>query len=133
MSEKTNAKTTEELISTAKEEVKAAAEKAEKVVKKTASKAKKAADKTVKTVTRTAKEKKEAVKEAVEKAEGIVILQMSGKEDVELNQLVDKCKADYKAKGHRSPKDVAVYVKPEEGVAYYTVNGKGGEDFKVEL
>ena len=42
-------------------------------------------------------------------------------------------KADYKAKGHRTPKTVSVYIKPEEGVAYYTVKGVGSEDYKVEL
>ena len=26
-----------------------------------------------------------------------------------------------------------VYIKPEEGVAYYTVKGVGSEDYKVEL
>ena len=26
-----------------------------------------------------------------------------------------------------------VYCKPEEGVAYYVVNGEGSDDFKVEL
>ena len=26
-----------------------------------------------------------------------------------------------------------VYIKPEEGVAYYTVNGEGSDDFKIPL
>jgi hypothetical protein len=46
---------------------------------------------------------------------------------------VAAAKADYKAKGHRTPKTVSVYIKPEEGVAYYTVKGVGSEDYKVEL
>ena len=30
-------------------------------------------------------------------------------------------------------KTIEVYVKPEENVAYYVVNGEGSEDYKVEL
>lgn len=30
-------------------------------------------------------------------------------------------------------KTIDVYVKPEENVAYYAVNGEGSEDYKVEL
>ena len=108
-----------------KEDIKTAAQKAEKAVKTTADKAKK----TVKSVTKTAKAKKETA----EKSESVVFIQMSGKEEVNVNELIEACKADYKAKGHRAPKDVTVYVKPEEGVAYYTVNGKGSDDFKVDL
>ena len=29
--------------------------------------------------------------------------------------------------------DFHVYVKPEEGAAYYTVNGEGAEEFKIDL
>lgn len=29
--------------------------------------------------------------------------------------------------------EIVVYVKPEEGAAYYTVNGEGSDAFKVEL
>ena len=46
---------------------------------------------------------------------------------------MDQALADYKAKGHRAPKNVTVYIKPEEGVAYYTVQGVGSEDYKVIL
>lgn len=123
---KEEVKATAEKVSAA---AKTAAEKTEKAVKKTAAKAKTAADKTVKKVTKTAKET--AAKAAVSKDE--VVLQISGKDDVKLDTLVEACKADYKAKGHRNPKNVVVYVKPEEGVAYYTVAGKGSEDFKVTL
>jgi len=30
-------------------------------------------------------------------------------------------------------KEFRVYVKPEEGVAYFTVNGEGSPDFKIDL
>ncbi|MFP3154288.1 DUF6465 family protein [Lachnospiraceae bacterium ZAX-1] len=32
-----------------------------------------------------------------------------------------------------SIKSIQVYVKPEEGKAYYVINGKGGEDHYIEL
>ena len=28
---------------------------------------------------------------------------------------------------------IDIYVKPEESVAYYTVNGQGSDEFKIEL
>ena len=87
-------------------------------------------------------EKAEAVKEAAPKAEkkaaakketgDKVVLQYNGK-DIEMKAVVEACKADYKAKGHRSAANVVVYVKPEDNAAYYTVAGKGAEDFKIDL
>ena len=46
---------------------------------------------------------------------------------------VEAAKADYKAKTKKNATNVVVYVKPEDNAAYYTVGGKGAEDFKVEL
>lgn len=105
-----------------KEEVKAVAENVEEAVKETAAKAKTAGKKA-------AAKTKTAVEKAV--AKDVCILQISGKEEIDVAAITEACKADYKAKGHRMPKAVTVYIKPEEGVAYYTVNGKGAEDFKV--
>ena len=121
-------------------EVKAAAEKTGEAVKSTAKKAVKTAETAVKTAAKATKEKKETVKKAAAKktaekkeAKDEVILQLSGKEDINVAAILEAAKADYKAKGHRCPKNVTVYVKPEEGVAYYTVNGVGADDYKVEL
>ncbi|MEO3218517.1 DUF6465 family protein, partial [Ruminococcus bicirculans (ex Wegman et al. 2014)] len=61
-----------------------------------------------------------------------VFVQFAGGE-INVEAVVAAAKADYKAKGHRTPKTVSVYIKPEEGVAYYTVKGVGSEDYKVEL
>lgn len=100
----------------------------EKAVKatKTAKAAKPAAKKT-------AAKKPAAKKTAAKKETGDkVILQYNGK-DIEMKAVVEACKADYKAKGHKTANNVCVYVKPEENAAYYTVSGKGAEDFKVEL
>ena len=85
--------------------------KAEEAVKEVKAEVKSAAEKTGAAV-------KETAKKAVKTAEKAVVA---------------AAKADYKAKGHRTPKTVSVYIKPEEGVAYYTVKGVGSEDYKVEL
>ena len=82
---------------------------------------------------KTAAKKAPAKKAAAKKETGDkVIVQYNGK-DIEMKAVVEACKADYKAKGHRSANNVVVYVKPEDNTAYYTVAGKGAEDFKVEL
>lgn len=80
-----------------------------------------------------AAKKAPAKKAAAKKETGDkVVLQYNGKE-IEMKAVVEACKADYKAKTKKNASNVAVYVKPEEDTAYYTVAGKGAEDFKVEL
>ena len=82
---------------------------------------------------KTAAKKAPAKKAAAKKETGDkVVLQYNGK-DIEMKAVVEACKADYKAKGHRSASNVVVYVKPEDNAAYYTVAGKGAEDFKIDL
>ncbi|WP_410331906.1 DUF6465 family protein [Ruminococcus sp.] len=123
-------KKAEEAVKEVKAEVKSAAEKTGAAVKETAKKAVKTAEKAVKTAT---KAKKETVKKAVEaEIKDEVFVQFAGGE-INVEAVVAAAKADYKAKGHRTPKTVSVYIKPEEGVAYYTVKGVGSEDYKVEL
>lgn len=119
-------KKAEEAVKEVKAEVKSAAEKTGEAVKETAKKA-------VKTAEKATKAKKETVKKAVEaEIKDEVFVQFAGVE-VNVEAVVAAAKADYKAKGHRTPKTVSVYIKPEEGVAYYTVKGVGSEDYKVEL
>ena len=123
-------KKAEEAVKEVKAEVKSAAEKTGAAVKETAKKAVKTAEKAVKTA---AKAKKETVKKAVEaEIKDEVFVQFAGVE-INVEAVVAAAKADYKAKGHRTPKTVSVYIKPEEGVAYYTVKGVGSGDYKVEL
>ena len=120
-------KKAEEAVKEVKAEVKSAA------VKETAKKAVKTAEKAVKTAAKATKAKKETVKKAVEaEIKDEVFVQFAGVE-INVEAVVTAAKADYKAKGHRTPKTVSVYIKPEEGVAYYTVKGVGSEDYKVEL
>ena len=100
--------------------------KAEEAVKEVKAEVKSAAEKTGAAV-------KETVKKAVEaEIKDEVFVQFAGVE-INVEAVVTAAKADYKAKGHRTPKTVSVYIKPEEGVAYYTVKGVGSEDYKVEL
>lgn len=114
----------------------AADKKAEEAVKEVKAEVKSAAEKTgaaVKTAAKATKAKKETVKKAVEaEIKDEVFVQFAGRE-INVEAVVAAAKADYKAKGHRTPKTVSVYIKPEEGVAYYTVKGVGSEDYKVEL
>ena len=101
------------------EEVKAAATEKKAAAKKAPAKA--------------AAKKAPAKKAAAKKETGDkVVLQYNGK-DIEMKAVVEACKADYKAKGHKTANNVVVYVKPEENTAYYTVAGKGAEDFKIDL
>ena len=52
----------------------------------------------------------------------------------DITAIADKAVAAYKAMNEKAAvKTVDVYFKPEEGVAYYVINGEGSADFKVEL
>ena len=69
------------------------------------------------------------VRKKTEKTEA-VILQFAGNES-NLSTLIEQAKQAYVEAGHRtsSIKDLKVYVKPEEGKAYYVIN----EDITGEL
>lgn len=83
-----------------------------------------------------ATEKKPAEKKpAAKKAEPVIktILQVDGK-DFDLSTLAADTLKKYKSTHKRKAvSEFVVYVKPEDNAAYYTVNGEGQEDFKVEL
>ena len=104
------------------------------VAKETAAKTKAAAKDTAakakKTATKAAAKTKAAVEKATEK--DVIFVEFADKQ-VDVAALAEAAKADYKAKGHRAPKAVKLYIKPDEGVAYYTVNDKGDADQKIEL
>jgi len=128
-------------VKAAEETVKADAKAAKETVKKTAKKAATAAKKTVKKVAEKAETKAAAAKKAVKKAAPAakkaapakkvaasdnVVLQFAGK-DVEMKSVLEACKADYKAQTKKTAKNVTVYVKPEDGKAYYVVGDFNGE------
>ena len=100
----------------------------EKIVEK-----KPAAEKPVaeKPAEKKAVEKKPAAKKAEPKITAVV--QVGGME-FDIADITAKAYKAYKDEHKRKAvKEFTVYVKPEENVAYYTVNGEGSDDFKIEL
>lgn len=111
----------------------AEAKAAEEVKTETKTAAKNTAAKT-KSVTKTAKKETAAKKAPAKKAvEDIVIIETKNNGDFNVNEITAACKAHYKSLGHNTPKNLTVYIKPCDRVAYYTVNGKGSDEQKVDL
>ena len=81
--------------------------------------------------TKKAPAKKAPAKKADPKA--CVVIEFSGKQIV-AKDVLDKAVKAYEA-DHKGAeiKTIEVYVKPEENVAYYVVNGEGSDDYKVIL
>jgi hypothetical protein len=69
-------------------------------------------------------EEKPATKRASKSSEKIT-LQVDGREDLSMSTLIDRVKAAYVAEGHKSAsiKNVEVYVKLSENMAYYVIDG----------
>ncbi len=100
-----------------KEEVKAAEAKTEEVKEEAPKKA--------------APKKKAAEKKA--ETETTVTIQFQGK-DIVAAQLVEKAREAFaQANPDVQIATLDVYIKPEEGVAYYAVNGEGSAEDKIEL
>ncbi len=80
--------------------------------------------------------KKTAAKKAAAKTaepEVTVTIQFQGK-DIAAAQVAEKAKEAFaQLNPEVEVKTMDIYVKPEEGVAYYAVNGEGSGDYKVEL
>ena len=124
-------KTVAKVVEAKAEEVKAevkAAEKAEEKVEKPA--AEKEAQKAVPTKEEektTVKRGRKAAKTAAKKvaADPKVYIQF-GAGETSVDTLVEQIKAEYVNQGHRvsSIKDLRVYLKPEDGAAYYVINEK---------
>ena len=119
-----------------KTETKAAAEKATTAAKsttakvatatkKTAAKATTAAKKTAAKATTAAKKTVAKATAAKKEVKTEVYIQQYGMETT-VADLVEKARNAYIAEGGKaaSIKEVKVYVKPEEGAAYYVINGK---------
>lgn len=114
-------------------EKKTAAKKAP-AEKKTAAK-KAPAEKKVAAAKAPAEKKTAAKKPAAKKAEPVIktILQVEGK-DFDLSTIAQDALKQYKSVHKRKVVDeFVVYVKPEDNAAYYTVNGEGQDDFKIDL
>jgi len=116
------------------EEAKAEAVKTEEATEEAA---KTAADEGVKTGKKRPGRKpgsKNKVSKAGKKEELVpeIVVQF-GAGEASVQAVVDKIKAEYVAQGHRvsSIKSLKVYLKPEEGAAYYVINDKIAD--KVDL
>lgn len=57
-----------------------------------------------------------------------------GDAEFDISAIAEKAYKEYKRVHKRKViTDFHVYVKPEEGAAYFTINGEGSEDFKIDL
>lgn len=94
----------------------AAAEKPAKAAEEKAAKAAKPAKAAAEKTTRA-----KAAKASSEK----IVLQVNGRADLSMDSLVEKVKAAYAAEGHSvdSIKDIEVYIKLDENMAYYVIDG----------
>ena len=116
----------EETMETAKEVVKDKAEDVKAAARETAKKvsrtAKKTAEEAKKATGAAAKAARKEVKKLTLKE---TYIQFAGQEYKE-SEILDKVEAAYKEAGHRvsSIKSMELYVKPEDGAAYYVINGK---------
>ncbi|RGY98713.1 DUF6465 family protein [Clostridium sp. AM58-1XD] len=79
--------------------------------------------------------KKAPAKAAVKPAEPVasVYVEYAGNQ-IAAKEILDAAKAAF-ANSHKDVaiKTIEIYVKPEEAVAYYVVNGEGSDDYKIEL
>lgn len=108
------------------------AEKAEKAVVKAAEKkaekpAEKKAVKAAKTVVKKAEDAvatvaKKATKAVAKEAKAEVVLQFAGNE-IKMVDVLDAAKKDFAANNKAALKSITLYVKPEDGAAYYVANG----------
>lgn len=117
-----------EKIKTAAEAVDEVLDKVEDIVEDTGKAAKKAATKAKRQV-KAAAEKAEPVAEEVKKAVRAprkkatteVYVQWDASE-VEMNELVDRAKADFKKEHKGAIQSCRIYIKPQEKMAYYVIN-----------
>ena len=126
---------------TVKETAKKTAEVVKQAAKETTTVAKKAAKETADSVKKTAKETSTATKKAVKETTAAVkktakkeytklalketYIQVAGNEYKE-TEILKKVEESFLAAGHKitAMKNLQLYVKPEDGAAYYVVNGE---------
>lgn len=119
---KAEAATTAEAAAVETEEVKTQEPKVEETkeaeVKKETKPAAKPAKAAAKKETKTTKTAKTVVSEKV-------VLQIGGRQDLSMDNLIERVKAAYVAEGHKadSIKNIEVYIKLDENMAYYVIDG----------
>ena len=113
-------------------------EKAKTTAKRSAAKAKKAAVETTDKAKKTAAKAKKTVEETAAKtlsriAKVSYIMQYQGLES-DLEIVAQRAEDAFLA-AHPDTiiKSLELYVKPEEGLVYYVVNGEGSDSYKISL
>ena len=77
--------------------------------------------------------KKAPAKKAEKETEAAVVIQYAGKE-IAAQEILERAKIAFAdANPGVKIETIVLYVKPEEDVAYYVVNGIGNDDYKIEL
>lgn len=115
------------VVETVAEEVKAVETPAEETAPKKTTRKKAETDKVA-----PKKTARKTTKKAVQ-PEASVMIQYAGKEIIAKEVLEAATKAFQEANEGVVIENIQIYIKPEEGVAYYAVNGIGNDDYKVVL
>ncbi len=113
------------------EEVKAPSETVEVAAEKAETGNKEAAEVKPAKAAKVAKAAKSAVEKATRATKAAkapsqtVVLQVNGREDLSMSSLIDRVKDAYAAEGHSVDliKDIEVYIKLNENMAYYVIDG----------
>ena len=128
----------EETVEKAKSTAKRSAAMAKKAAGETSVKAKKAAAETSDKAKKTAAKAKKTVEEAAAKtlsraAKVSYIMQYQGLES-DLDIVAQRAQDAFLA-AHPDViiKSLELYIKPEEGVVYYVVNGEGSDSYRISL
>ena len=61
------------------------------------------------------------------------LIVQAGNAEFDITDVIEKAYAAYKEGHSDAVTDFCVYVKPEDGAAYYTANGEGSPDYKITL
>lgn len=106
-----------------KENVENVSNTVKKVAKETSKKASTASKKTVASVKKAAARTRKTVEEAAEAAivKPDVYVQFFGRQ-VDVAEVTEKAKADYKASNSKPIHSLKLYIKPEDNMAYYVIN-----------
>ncbi|MEG0689170.1 MAG: DUF6465 family protein [Hungatella sp.] len=132
-------KKAETMAQTAEKKAETVVKKAE-IVAQTAEKKAEIVAQKAETVIKTASQKATAPKAAAPKAAAPkadpvanVVIEYMGKSIAAKDVLAGVKKAFAKAHKDTVVKTIDLYIKPEEGVAYYVVNGVGADEYKIML
>ena len=120
----TSKKTTADQVKAAMAKVEAAKAAEAAKADATAAEKKAPAAKTTKAAAKKETEPK-AAKTTKAAASQKIVLQLGGKGDLSMEDIINRVKDAYAAEGHSaaSVKNIEVYIKPEENMAYYVIDG----------